>query len=82
MNDLAILNNAGTEAVKRLRKKKLSAGKPFMINSKDLPGNQGYLEYPDHSINLVAVSNDERSFTIIRQLTIAEAQSIRDRFNL
>lgn len=46
MTELEVLENIGTAAVKRLRKTKLSGGKPFMINSDDLSSGQIYLEYP------------------------------------
>ncbi|MCO5945998.1 hypothetical protein [Mucilaginibacter flavidus] len=82
MSDLEILEKKGTDAVLRLRSNKLAAGKPFMINSKDLPSKQSYLEYPDGSINIVIVAADARSFEIIRKLSDKEAQSVRYGFNL
>ncbi|MGN6398483.1 MAG: hypothetical protein ACTHMI_23135 [Mucilaginibacter sp.] len=82
MSELEILEKIGTDAVLRLRKKKLAAGKPFMINSKDLPSTQSYLEYPDGSINIVTVAADSRSFEIVRKLSDKEAQSVRYRFSL
>ena len=44
MSDLEVLENVGTAAVKRLRKQELAAGFPFMINSKDLPSIQCYMD--------------------------------------
>jgi len=82
MSDLEILEKTGTEAVRRLRKRKLASGKPFMINSKDLPVKQSYLEYPDNSISIVTVAPDSRSFVTITTLTRNQAQSVRRRFNL
>ena len=82
MSDLEILEQTGTEAVKRLRKRKLASGKPFMINSKDLPVKQSYLEYPDHTISIVAVGPDSRSFITVRKLSGTQAQSLRRRFGL
>lgn len=82
MSDLEILEKTGTDAVKRLRKKELEAGNPFMINSKELPAKQSYLEYPDHTISIVTVAPDSRSFTIVRKLSYTQAQSVRHRFNL
>ena len=53
----------GTAAVKRLRLKKLSNGLPFMINTKDLPGNQCYMEYPGGTIELVKIARSDRKST-------------------
>jgi hypothetical protein len=82
MSDLEVLENIGTAAVMQLRKEQLASGNFFMINSKDLPARQGYLEYPDGTINLVTIAADERSFTTIRKLSIAEANILRQQFNL
>jgi len=82
MSDLEILEKIGTDAVLRLRKSKLSTGKPFMINSKNLPSKQSYLEYPDGSIKIVTVAADAHSFEIIRTLSDDEAESIRFSFSL
>jgi len=82
MSDLEILNKTGTDAVTRLRQRTLAAGEPFMINSKDLPATQSYLEYPDHSISIVTVASDLHSFDIVRKLSNTEARAIRSRFNL
>jgi len=80
--DLKVLEITGAEAVKRLRKRKLAAGKPFMINAKDLPVKQSYLEYPDNTISLVTIAEDQHSFTVLRNLSGNEATAIRLRFNL
>lgn len=69
MSEIEILEQAGTEAVKRLRKEKLANGRPFMINAQELPTNQCYLEYPNGSIHLVTLSENKRDFAIIRQLS-------------
>lgn len=82
MSDLEVLENIGTAAVLELRKRQLSAGEFFMINSNDLPAKQGYLEYPDGTINLVTIGADARSFNIIRTLSAAEADELRHRLNL
>jgi hypothetical protein len=82
MNNLEVLENPGTAAVKRLRKIDLEDGKPFMINSEELPARQSYMEYPDGTINVVSIAPDERSFTTIRQLSISEAQALRNRYGL
>jgi hypothetical protein len=82
MSDLEVLENIGTAAVMQLRKDKLAAGKPFMINSAELPLNQTYMEYPDGSITIVEVAANERSFVTIRQLSVADARAVRDNNNL
>lgn len=68
--------------VRRLRRKKLDNGKPFLIWSNTLPKNQSYLEYPDNSIKIVTVSSNLRSFTVIEELTNGQAQAIRQELNL
>jgi len=70
------LQNKGTEAVKRLREEKLRNGVPFMINAKELPTNQAYLEYPDGTIKLVSVSKGARQFTFVRELTKEESLAV------
>jgi len=73
---------AGTIAVKQLRLKKLLSGTPFMINSRDLPGNQCYMEYPDRTIKLVSISSSRMDFDIIRELTEKECIELRKKFEL
>jgi len=82
MSELEILENVGTNAVVELRKTKLASGKPFMINSDDLPSKQSYMEYPDGTINIVTISPNERSFIVIRKLSAGEAQQVRDVNNI
>jgi len=82
MSELEVLNKTGTDAVMRLRQRTLAAGEPFMINSKDLPDSQSYLEYPDHSISIVTVASDLHSFDTVRKLSDIEVQAIRRKFNL
>lgn len=82
MSEIEVLQKIGSEAVKRLRKTKLASGKPFMINSQDLPNKQSYLEFPDKSIKIVTLSPNERGFTIINVLNIQEAKLIRQKYGL
>ena len=82
MSDLEILEKIRSEAVMRLRVKKLAAGKPFMINSNKLPRKQNYLEFPDRSIKLVTVAHDSHSFIILKELSRSHAQAVRQRYNL
>ncbi|NTS39424.1 hypothetical protein HRG84_00785 [Flavisolibacter sp. BT320] len=76
------MESKGTAAVKHLRKQKLAAGVPFMINSNELPSNQCYLEFPDGSIQLVSLSKNGRDFNIIRDLSTQESQQVRVKFGL
>ena len=83
ISELKILEAKGNNAVKRLRKTNFEKGLPFMLNSRDLPSNQCYLEYPDGRIVLVYVkSTDSRDFTFIRELTVPETQLIRTKYQL
>jgi len=82
MTQIQEIERTGTAAVKRLRIRKLKSGHPFMINSKDLPGNQCYLEFPDGSISLVTIIKPARDFTVIKKLSQIEGNSIRAKYNL
>lgn len=82
MGELEVLENIGTAAVRRLRDSKLSAGKPFMINSDELPSGQSYLEYPDGTVCIVEVSADSRSFVILDTLAAPVADAVRLRHGI
>jgi hypothetical protein len=82
MNNLEVLSVIGTNAVKRLRDDKLASGIPFMINSKDLPRKQSYLEFPDRTIQIVTVSEDAHSFVTLKTLDASQADAVRQRYNL
>jgi len=83
ISELKILEAKGNRAVKKLRKTNFEKGLPFMLNSKDLPSNQCYLEYADGRIVLVYVkSTDARDFTFIRELSAPETQEIRTKYQL
>ena len=76
------IQQKGTGAVKKLRLQKLQNGIPFMINSKELPGNQCYMEYPDTSIKLVTISGSGLEFIVLRILTENECNELRQKYNL
>ncbi len=76
------LDTIGTAAVRKLRATKLNQGKPFMINSRELPKNFCYLEFPDGKIKLVTLSQDRRDFVVVRELSDIEGTNIRRRFDL
>ena len=82
MIEIQKMAKAGTNAVKRLRLKKLKSGHPFMINSSELPSGQCYLEYPDGKINLVTISADGREFILIKELSVLESNKLRKKFHL
>ena len=77
------LEKRGNDAVKRLRTAKHEKGLPFMINSKSLPGNQCYLEYPDGHMELVTLkSTTDQDFTLIRVLSVVERNEVLHNFLL
>lgn len=82
MEKLQKIERTGTAAVKRLRNQKLLKGLPFMINSKELPSNQCYLEYPNGSVKLATLAKNGRDFEIIRELTPLESRRLRTKFKL
>lgn len=53
-----------------------------MINSRELPTNTCYLEYPDGSIKLMTAKRNARNFMLIRILSEAENKQIREKFGL
>jgi hypothetical protein len=82
METLQIKQSAGTDAVKRLRKKKLLLGHSFMINSKILPAGQFYIEYPSGIIKLAVISKSKRDYEILRELNRQEAGELRMKHDL
>ena len=87
-NQLAIsmkikkLEKSGVRAVKMLRESKLKRGLPFMINSRKLPTDQCYLEYPDGSMVLVILSRKNSDFKVISEFSLEEGSLIRKQNNL
>lgn len=82
MGDTKHLGWVGTDAVKKLRVAKLRRGYPFMINSRELPSGQCYLEYPSGSIVLATLSKTNQDFDVVRELGTTEIVSIRKKFGL
>lgn len=82
MKDRKYLAWAGTNAVKKLRISKLRHGYPFMINSRELPSGQCYLEYPSGRIVLATLSESNNDFEIVRELSAVEIEKIRNKFDL
>jgi hypothetical protein len=65
-----------------LRKSKLNKGLPFMINSRMLPSNQCYLEYPNGSIQLVTLCRNKNDFQVIKELDPEEENAFRKKYKL
>ena len=82
MSDIESLERAGTNAVRRLRVSKLRHGNPFMINSRELPADQCYLEFPDGKIVLVTLSRSTLDFTPLREPSYLEGSTLRRKFDL
>jgi hypothetical protein len=81
MTALQTIEEKGNDGVRKLRLQKLAKGHPFMINSRDLPENQCYLEYPNGDIKLVSLKKEGKEFVIIQLLSPAEAQALRKRYH-
>lgn len=71
------LEEKGIEAVRNLRRQKLARGVFFMINVDTLPEGQCYIEYPDGSMVVVALSSTGKDFDVLKQLSTEESNSIR-----
>lgn len=80
MSTIETSSRKGTDAVKKLRERKLKSGLPFMINVKELSTNQCYLEYPNGNIQLITLVKSTKELDIIRELTPVEANELRKRF--
>ena len=77
-----IHEKSALKAIKKLRKRKLSQGLPFMINLDVLPSDQCYLEYPDGTIKIVEADAREKDFQIVLELTLNEANDLRKKLKL
>lgn len=82
MTQVENIQKLNLDVVRKLRLNKLAAGKPFMINAAHLPSSQSYLEFPDYSIKLVSISDNQRGFTVISVLSKEEALEIRKNYRL
>lgn len=81
VQDLIALEQVGNKAVDKLRLQKLNNGIPFMINSDELKVNECYLEYPDGHVSIVTLAANLRDFIVIKDLTSAEANALRKKYN-
>lgn len=82
MSEIEALEDIATKAVHRLRAETLKSGQPFMINEKKLPSNQCYLEFPDHSIQLVTFLQEKNDFVTVRKLRTRDRDRLRKRLGL
>ena len=73
---------AGSKAVRNLRLDKFRKGLPFMINSRELPVEECYMEYPTGIIELVKISRTENIFITIKEVSAKESSLIRSKFQL
>jgi hypothetical protein len=72
----------GINAVKKLRRDRLSRGDFFMINLNSLPASHCYLEFPQGVAKLVAYESGAKDFTVIRELDTDEYRSLLRKFDL
>lgn len=77
-----INNKSAIKKIKSLRRKKLSHGLSFMINSDMLPSYQCYMEYPDGSIKIVEANSQASDFKIIQELDFLNAEVLRRNLKL
>lgn len=79
--DIKTLELQGTNAVKKLRRDRLSRGDFFMINLNSLPDSHCYLEFPKGVAKLVAYESGARDFTVIRELDKEEYHNLLRKFD-
>lgn len=72
----------GINAVKKLRRNRLSRGDFFMINLNSLPPDHCYLEFPGGIIKLAICEPGAKDFTIVRELENEEGADLRKKFDL
>ena len=77
-----ILEKSSLKAIKSLRKKKLSQGLPFMINSDTLDSDQCYLEYPDGIIKIAEANTKGHDFKIVFEFDSNESDRLRRKLKL
>ena len=77
MTHVLQLEQIGHRAILKLRLNKLSRGKPFMINSNNLPSHQCYMEYADGKITIEQINETRHDFEVIRELSAEEVAQLR-----
>lgn len=76
------IEKSGRQAIIKLRKNKLNLGQPFMINTKDLPSSQFYLEHPDGHIEHTTITSDKTDFKTITKFTLKQSDLIIKKYKL
>lgn len=71
-----------SKVIKALRKKKLSQGIPFMINSDILEPYQCFLEYPDGSIKIAEADSTRCDFKIVFEYDTKDLQWLRKKLGV
>lgn len=71
------LEQIGHNAIMKVRLNKLKRGKPFMINSPELPSYQCYMEYADGKITIEQINESGNDFKAIRELSPKKAAQLR-----
>jgi hypothetical protein len=71
------LEQIGYNAIMKVRLNKLKRGKPFMINSPELPSYQCYIEYADGKITIEQINGSGNDFEAICELSPEEAAQLR-----
>jgi hypothetical protein len=82
MTQVQKLEHAGHNAILKVRLNKLKRGKPFMINSPDLPSYQCYMEYADGKITIEQINESGNDFKTVRELSAKEAAQLRQALGL
>jgi len=82
MTQIQKLEQIGHEAILNVRLNKLKRGRPFMINSPDLPSYQCYMEHADGKITIEQISPSGNEFTMISTLSSAETRQLRNKLGL
>lgn len=77
MSPMQQLEQIGHNAIMKVRLNKFKRGKPFMINSPDLPSYQCYMEYADGKITVEQINESGNDFKAIRELSPEEAAQLR-----
>ncbi len=82
LKSIEAMKQTGNAAVRRLRKQKFAKGLPFMINSRDLPQNESYLEYPDGRMVIIKSQVRFIILSLLRKYLQRCQLTSADNFNL
>lgn len=76
------LERTAKKAINLLRKKKLSQGVPFMINSTLLPSHECFLEYPNGLIEIIRADPEACDFKVVEKLNPISIKLLRGTLKL